>query len=232
MDKPTWSAEKPLQRSDPIRVAIVEDDANLLELLRRYVNRSPRLSCVGAYATGEEALRQLPLLNPQPNLVLMDLHLPGISGVDCIELLRLNSKHVKIVVLTGEMDRAYVLAATRAGADGYVTKPCSKVNLVRMIEETMAGHNSVSSTVAGHLMAAVASGPHGVFRPHPKLSARENEVMRWLAQGLENKEIAERLGVSVCTVNAHLQAIYDKLGVRNRVEALRMIGQHGVEKGS
>ncbi len=205
----------------PARVALIEDDANLLELLRRYTDRSPGLTCVGAYLTGEAALRELPLLRPPPDLVLVDLHLPGIPGVDCLELLRLQLPAVKLVVLTGEHKPEYVLAATRAGADGYLTKPCDRPQLARAIADAMAGRSPVSFAVAGHLLAAVAAGPGGVFHPQPQLTDRENEVLRWLVEGLVNKEIADRLGVTISTVNAHLHSIYTKLGVQNRVEAVR-----------
>lgn len=206
--------------AQPVRVALIEDDEHCRELLRRHVNKSPGLVCVGAYRTGEEALRELPLLQPPPDVVVVDLHLPGVSGVLCLELLRLKLPSAKLVVLSGERERDYVLAATRAGAAGYLTKPCDRAQLARAIADAMAGRNPVSSTVAGHLLAAVAAGPTGAFRPHPKLSDRENEVMRWLVEGLVNKEIADRLGVSISTVNAHLHSIYTKLGVQNRVEAV------------
>ena len=205
----------------PIRVALLEDDPNLLELLRRYVNKSARMICVGTYLTGEEALRELPRLQPPPDLVVVDLHLPGVSGVQCLELLRISHQSLKLVVLSGELDRDYVLAATRAGADGYLTKPCDQPQLVRAIEEAMAGRNPVSSTVAGHLMSAVVAGAVGVFHPQPQLTDRENEVLRWLFEGLQNKEIADRLGVSTSTVNGHLHSIYTKLGVESRAEAVR-----------
>lgn len=208
--------------AQPVRVTLIEDDENCLELFRRHVNRLPGLICVGAYLTGEEALRPLPLLQPPHDVVLVNLHLPGVTGVQCLELLRLSLPAAKLVVLSGERERAYVLAATRAGADGYLTKPCDRPQLARAIADAMAGRNPVSATVAGHLMAAVAAGAPAAFRPHPKLSDRENEVLRWLVEGLENKEIADRLQLSTSTVNAHLHSIYTKLGVQNRVEAVRL----------
>lgn len=208
--------------AQPVRVALLEDNEELLELLRRYVNQSPGLICVGVYLTGEDALRELPLLQPPPDVVVVDLHLPGVSGVLCLELLRLKLPGVKLVVLSGEQQRDYVLAATRAGADGYLTKPTDRPQLARAIADAMAGRNPVSATVAGHLMAAVAAGPAGAFRPQPQLTDRENEVLRWLVEGLGNKEIADRLGLSISTVNAHLHSIYTKLGVQNRVEAVRL----------
>jgi DNA-binding NarL/FixJ family response regulator len=114
-------------------------------------------------------------------------------------------------------------AATRAGADGYLTKPCDRLQLAQAITDTMAGHHPVSPTVAGFLLAAVAAGPGGAFRPHLRLTDRENEVMRLLSEGLVNKEIADRLGVSLSTINAHLHSSYTKLGVQNRVEAVRAV---------
>lgn len=208
------------QSPAPLRVAIVEDDADARELFRRAVVRTPSLACVGAFVTGEDALhdlRQLP-----PDLVLMDIHLPGISGIECMQRLRRAHPTLKVVMVTSERDDEYLFAALRAGADGYVTKPCDRLTLARVIAETMAGGRPIASDMTAHLVEAAVTKPKLRLTAHPQLSVRENEVLGWVAQGLENKEVADRLAVSVNTINTHLQSIYGKLGVQNRVEAVRI----------
>jgi DNA-binding CsgD family transcriptional regulator len=132
-------------------------------------------------------------------------------------------------VLAGKRDLDHILAAIRAGADGYLTMPRDRPQFACAIADVMAGRNPGCPTVAGHPLAAVAAAPAGAFRPHLKLSERENEILHWLVEGPENKEIADRLQVSISTVNAHLHFIYTMLGVQNRVEAVRAVtrGQPG-----
>lgn len=221
MDKPTASAEAPPQRKDPIRVAVVEDNEDARELFRRAVDKSPGLICVGAFVTGEAALRELPAT--MPDLVLMDIHLPGISGIECMKWLRKMLPTLKVVMVTSEHGDDYLFTALRAGADGYVTKPCDRVKLARVIAETMAGGRPIASDMTLHLVQAAMNPPKRRLQDHPSLSARENEVMALVAQGKENKEIADRLNLSVTTVNTHLQSAYGKLGVQNRVEAVRVL---------
>lgn len=219
MDKTTSPAEEPFQRKDLIRVAIVEDNPDDRELFRRAVVRSPGLSCVGAFVTGEAALRELPAL--LPDLVLMDIHLPGINGIECMKQVRKTLPRLNVVVVTSEHGDDYLFAALQAGADGYVTKPCDRVTLARVIQETMVGGRPIASDMTGHLVQAAMNPPKRRLQAHTGLSTRENEVMLLLAEGMENKEIAKRLQVSVFTVNAHLQSIYGKLNVNNRTEAIR-----------
>ena len=202
----------------PVRVAIVEDNDDARELFRRAVVKSPGLDCVGTYVTGEAALKELPSL--LPDLVLMDIHLPGISGIECMQRLRVSLPTVKVVVVTSEYGGDYLFTALRAGADSYITKPCDRKTLARVIGETMAGGHSIASDMTGHLMQAVIAKPKPRLMSHPKLTVRENEVLGLLAQGLANKEIAERLNMSVFTVSRHLQNIYAKLEVSSRTEAL------------
>jgi two-component system, NarL family, response regulator LiaR len=210
----------PSQASNPICVAIVEDNPDDRELFRRSVERSPDLSCVGTFITGEEALRVLPSL--LPDLVLMDIHLPGINGIECMNRLRKILAEVKVVVVTSERDDDYLFEALRNGADGYVTKPCDRHTLARVIRNAMAGLHPISPDMTGVLVQAAINPPKPRLQPHPSLTTRENEVLRGLVEGRENKEIAEWLNLSVTTVNSHVQSIFGKFGVQNRVEAVRV----------
>lgn len=209
------------QSSSSIRVAVVEDEPDARELFRRVIIKSAGHICVGAFITGEEALANLLVL--PPDVVLMDIHLPGMSGIECMQSLRQKHPRVKVIMVTSDHSDECLFEALRAGADGYVTKPCDRPTLIRVIAETMAGRHPIASDMTMHLMQAAMNKPKSQWAAHPDLSPRENEVLRWLAQGMENKAIASRLGISVFTVNAHLQAIYGKLRVTNRVEALRVV---------
>lgn len=213
-------AETTSSTAAPIRVAIVEDNEDARELFRRAVVKSPGLCCVGAFVTGEASLRELPSL--LPDLVLMDIHLPGMNGIECMKQLRKTLPTLKVVVVTSEHGDEYLFTALRAGADGYVTKPCERRELAKVIQETMAGGRPIASDMTVHLVQAAMSKPKPRLVAHPRLSTRENEVLALVAQGMENKEIAERLNLSVTTVNTHLQSIYSRLGVQNRVEAVRV----------
>ena len=221
MDKPTSPAPEPPQRNNPIRVAVVEDNPDDRELFRRAVVKSTDLCCVGTFVTGEAALAGLPAL--LPDVVLMDIHLPGISGIVCMEELRKLLPTVKVIMVTSDRNDDRLFGSLRAGADGYVTKPCDRHTLARAIAETMAGGHPIASDMTLRLMQAALHPPKRGRRDHPELTARENETLRWLAEGMENKEIAKKMDVSVFTVNAHLQSIYGKLKVSNRVEALRAV---------
>lgn len=207
----------------PIRVAIVEDNADDRELFRRAVVKSPGLCCAGACITGEQALRELP--DTLPDVVLMDIHLPGINGNECMQRLRVKLPALKVVMVTSDRNDEMLFTALRAGADGYITKPCDRATLSKVIVETMAGGHPIASDMTFRLMQAAISKPGRCLAAHPNLSLRENEVLGCVARGLENKEIAKQMDVSVFTVNAHLQSIYEKLGVRNRMEAVRIAAQ-------
>lgn len=202
-----------------VRVAVVEDNPADRELFCRAVVKAADLCCVGTFVTGEAALRELPAL--LPDVVLMDIHLPGMSGIECMAELRKRLPTVKVIMVTSDRNDDQLFASLKRGADGYVTKPCDRHTLARAIVETMAGGHPIAADMTLRLIQAAISKPKPHRLAHPSLSSRENEVMTWLAQGMENKEIALCLGLSVCTINAHLHSAYEKLGVRNRVEALR-----------
>lgn len=204
-----------------VRVAVVEDNPADLELFCRAVVKAADLCCVGTFVTGEAALRELPAL--LPDVVLMDIHLPGMSGIECMAELRKRLPTVKVIMVTSDRNDDQLFASLKRGADGYVTKPCDRHTLARAIVETMAGGHPIASDMTLRLMQAAVNPPRRRLPEHPALSERENEALRWLAEGKENKEIAKRMGVSVFTVNAHLQSIYGKLKVNNRVEALRAV---------
>ena len=216
---PLTQAAPPRRR--PIRVAVVEDNEAARTQFQRAVLRSNGLSFVGAFVTGEDALRELPAI--MPDLVLMDVYLPGISGIECTRRIRKLQLTPKVLVVTSDRDSECLFAALKAGADCYVTKPCDRPTLTRAIQEAMAGGRPIASDMTPHLVQAVMTRSTRRLQFHPRLSSRENEVLALVARGMANKEVATRLNLKVATVNVHLQSIYGKLGVQNRVAALQAV---------
>jgi DNA-binding NarL/FixJ family response regulator len=200
-----------------IRVAVVEDSpavrTNLVDLL----NRSAGVTCVCACATTSQALIDIPPL--APHVVLMDLHLPDGSGVDCTFHLRKLLPETQVMILTVHEDSDLILKALEAGASGYLLKRTPPDALLAGIREIQTGACPMSSEVARKVIQyfrdkrTVKSGLH-------ELSPRQEEMLRLLAQGFVPKEIAEKMAVSITTVRSYLRLIYQKLHVQNRTEAV------------
>jgi DNA-binding NarL/FixJ family response regulator len=201
----------------PINVAVVEDNCDTRESLVKLLGRSAGLCCVGAYANGEEALRNLP--TQPPDVVLVDINLPGMSGIECVTRLSAQLPAIRILILTTYDERDLIFEALRAGADGYLLKKSGYDELVGAIEELNAGGAPMSMPVARLIVQH--------FRKHrataleiETLSEREEETLSLLAKGYLYKEIAEKMNISVSTVRCYLQRIYEKLHVRSRTEAV------------
>ena len=197
-------------------IAIVEDNAGLATGLRRIVERAPDCQCVGVWRSGEEALTKVPAF--QPDVVLMDIHMPGMSGIETTARLKAEMPDLLVIMVTVYTDHDKIFDALKAGACGYLLK-CSTPEEVRQaIVDVRRGGAPMSPEIARRVVEAF-------HRPLPKegealkLSRRETELLEHLAEGLANKEIAERMGLSVETVRDYLKRIYDKLHVRSRTEA-------------
>jgi DNA-binding NarL/FixJ family response regulator len=201
------------------RVAIVEDKKVIRESLMAYVHTEPTYQCVCACSRANEALREIP--QHKPDIVLMDIQLPDVSGIECASRLvqLLPSARIIMVTVYGEPD--LIFKALRAGASGYLLKRCSPEELVAAIREVQQGGVPMSREIARKVIA--------FFKEQPKsnepddvleLSPREREILELLGQGFADKEIAHRLGVKNGTIRWHLQHVYDKLHVRSRTEAV------------
>jgi DNA-binding NarL/FixJ family response regulator len=197
-------------------IAIVEDNAGLGASLRRIVERTPECKCVGVWRSGEEALAKVAAF--QPEVVLMDIHLPGISGIEATARLKADLPDLLVVMVTVYTDHDKIFDALKAGACGYLLK-CSTPEEVRQaIVDVRKGGAPMSPEIARRVVEAF-------HRPLPKesesvkLSPRERELLDLLSEGLSNKEIADRMTLSVETVRDYLKRIYDKLHVRSRTEA-------------
>lgn len=199
-----------------ISVAIVEDNAGLQRSLTLLLEETPGFRCVGTYATAEDALRQLP--KRPAEVVLMDINLPNMSGIECTRQLRELLPHVRVIIITIYRDNEKIFKALRAGACGYLLKRATPETILESITDVHQGGAPMSSEVARKVVEAFqqADAPRDAAS---ELSAREREVLELLAQGLPDKEIAAQLSISLPTVRYHLKHIYDKLHVRSRTEA-------------
>jgi DNA-binding NarL/FixJ family response regulator len=199
------------------RIAIVEDNKLIRESLVDYVHTGPDLKCVCTCATGEEALKELP--KHTPDIVLMDIQLPNISGIECAARLRQALPATKIIMVTVYEDTDRIFKALRAGAQGYLLKRCTPEQLVAAIHEVRDGGAPMSREIASKVIASFQE-PVAAAAEVEDLSGRERELLESLAGGKSNKEIASHLGLSEGTVRWHLSNIYDKLHVRSRTEAV------------
>jgi DNA-binding NarL/FixJ family response regulator len=200
------------------KVAIVEDNATLRKYLTQLIGGTRGLQCVCACASAEEAAVEVP--KHRPNVVLMDIHLPGESGIACTARLRAKMPDVQVIMLTVYKDIKMIFQALKAGACGYVLKRADEGEILDAIAEVRAGGAPMTSEIARMVVRAFGDTPQ---MPTPdgtdQLSAREMEILALVAEGCPNKEIASRLSISTATVRTHLMHIYEKLHVHCRTEA-------------
>lgn len=204
-----------------IRLLLVEDHALVREGTREILERDPRLRVVGEAEDGPSALALVDDL--QPDVVLVDLDLPILNGIEVIRRVRAKPDGPLCLVLSAYDDEDYVLAALSAGASGYLLKTAHADELISAIHAAAGGETVLQGSIGRALVARVRS--EGV--PHEVLSVRELEVLRLAAQGEHTKQIAARLSVSARTVEAHLTAIFNKLGVSSRTEAIMHAASRG-----
>lgn len=200
-----------------ITVSIVEDERETREYLATLIRRTEGLRCLAEYPNAEAALKGAPS-NP-PDVLLMDLNLPRLSGVDCVRRLKSKLFGLKILMLTKYEDADHIFQALRAGADGYLLKRKIASHLLQAIQEVRRGGAPFSSEVA----ACVVAFFHEQGRASAEaatLTTRERQVVELLAKGHPYKEIARKLGISPQTVNGYIKSIYDKLHVHSRTEAV------------
>jgi DNA-binding NarL/FixJ family response regulator len=198
------------------RIAIIEDNKIIRESLVEFVQADPECRCVCACATAEEALTAIP--RHQPEIVLMDIQLPNLSGIECTAQLKRMIPSLHIIMVTVYEDTERIFRALRAGACGYLLKRCTPEELISAIREVRQGGAPMSRDIARKVIASFQE-PLKTTAEIEELSPREREILELLAQGLPNKEIARRMGVNDGTVRWHLRHVYDKLHVRSRTEA-------------
>jgi DNA-binding NarL/FixJ family response regulator len=205
----------------PITVSIVEDDRKTCESLVALLSANEELRCSRTYSTGEAALRGL--ASEKPDVVLVDINLPGISGIECVAKLKAQIPDLRVLMLTTYEDGHLIFNSLRAGASGYVLKNRPPAELIEAIEQVYEGGAPMSMGVARKVVAYFRQLPKPVSEIE-KLSDREEAVLALLAQGYLYKEIAEKLGISLNTVRTYLKRIYQKLHVQSRTEAVAKFG--------
>ncbi|HEU6448034.1 MAG TPA: response regulator transcription factor [Verrucomicrobiae bacterium] len=200
-----------------LKIALVEDKADLRDSWSKLINSFPDFSCDCICASGEEALRSIPLA--KPNVVLMDIFLPRMSGIECTSRLKEILPKTQVVMLTGVDDNELVFMALQAGADGFLLKRTKPADLHAALLEVTRGGAPMSSEVARRVIESFRR-PAKTREQSVHLTTREEEVLILLTKGYSNKEIADKLSLSVETVGSHLKHIYEKLHVRSRAEAV------------
>ncbi len=206
------------EASTPIRVLIVDDHGSFRSGLRALLETAGDLEVVGEASSGPEAVAGSERL--QPDVILMDVTMPGGDGIDATGRIVDASPHVAVVVLTMDGGDESVHRAIRAGARGYVLKGAQRQELLRAIRAAAAGEAIFGSGVARRLASYLAEPAMPSARPFPELSARETEILDLMARGRSNAEITNLLGLSPKTVRNHVSNIFAKLGVRDRAEAI------------
>jgi len=200
-----------------IQVAIVEDDAGFRGLVEQFLNEAQGFRCVGSFGSAEEALKGIPKL--EPDIVLMDIHLPNRSGIEATGQLREMLPKTPVLMLTVNTDTDSVFKALKAGAKGYLLKRTAPQKLLPAIEEALSGGSPMTGEIARRVVEYFQKD-YEADEPELELSRREREVLELLAQGYSDKEIATRLHVGYETVRTHCGHIFDKLHVRSRSGAV------------
>ena len=198
------------------KIAIVEDNQTIRESLVEFAQQDPENRCVGTCPTAEEALKSLPKL--QPDIVLMDIQLPSMSGIECCAQLKQLLPAAQIIMVTVYEDTERIFKALRAGACGYLLKRCTPEELISAIREVKQGGAPMSREIARKVIFSFQE-PLAAAAEVEDLSPREKEILELLAEGFPNKQIADRMGVTDGTVRWHLRHVYNKLHVRSRTEA-------------
>ena len=200
-----------------ITVSIVEDNDQLRGTLARVINRAEGFQCLSQYANAEAALEALPA--ERPNVVLMDINLPGMNGVECVQRLKQAAPEILVVMLTVYEDTENIFNALAAGASGYLLKRTKSAELLEAIQEVIRGGSPMTTHIARKVVQSFQKAGAST-QTTENLSPREQEVLDCLSQGLIYKEIADKLGISYETVHTYIRRIYEKLQVRTRTEAV------------
>jgi len=201
----------------PITVSIVDDDSELNEKIAAYLGRSTRYRCISSYSTAEEALMHLP--KDRPDVVLMDINLGAMSGIECVRQLKPVLPDTPIVMLTVFEDTGKIFKAIAAGASGYLLKRMPPSKLLDAIEEVINDGSPMSAPIARKVVQLLRTMPMPDDE-NTELSERERQVLNGLAAGQINKQIASQMGLSIHTVRTYIRRIYEKLHVRSRSAAV------------
>ena len=209
-------SEFKFRRHMTIKVAIVEDSSGVRDNWAKLINAAPGFECVCTSFSAEDALKKIPAC--RPHVVLMDINLPRMSGIECTARLKTQLPQLQILMVTVHGDNDRIFAALQAGASGYLLKRTAPHELLDSISDVMRGGAPMTGEIARKVIESFRR-PVTAPEEAAHLTPREEEILGWLTQGYANKEIADRLSVSFDTVRTHLKHIYEKLHVRSRTEA-------------
>jgi DNA-binding NarL/FixJ family response regulator len=200
-----------------ISISIVDDEKKLCQSIAAFLNSSPGFRCVSVYGSAEAALQHLP--KDEPDVVLMDINMAGMNGIECVRHLKVAMPRLQIMMLTVYEDTEQIYKALAAGATGYLLKRLEPDELLQAIRDVQAGGSPMSNSIARKVVASfqAAGGFGGGENP---LSSREQMVLDCLAKGLAYKQIGDELNISINTIRTHLRHIYEKLHVQSRTEAV------------
>jgi DNA-binding NarL/FixJ family response regulator len=201
----------------PLKVALVEDQPKVREIWTKLINSFPDFTCICACATGEEAIRMIP--PAQPDVVLMDIFLPRMSGIECTVRLKELVPQTQIVILTAMDDQELVFLALEAGADGYLLKRTKPGDLRTALLDVLGGGAPMTSQIARRVIESFRQKAK-IRNESVRLSVREEQILLLLSQGYSNKLIADKLQLSIDTVCSHLKHVFNKLHVSSRTEAV------------
>ncbi|KAB2648037.1 MAG: response regulator transcription factor [Verrucomicrobia bacterium] len=202
-----------------IKVSIVEDNEQLRTTLAKMISRSEGFECLGQHPSAEAGLEAIPY--EKPDVVLMDINLPGINGVECVRKLKQILPNTQVVMLTAYEDTENIFNSLAAGAAGYLLKRSKSQEILDAVRDVLAGGSPMSTHIARKVVQSFQSRPAAApSEPEAELSPREQEVLNLLSQGFMYKEISDKLGISFETVRTYIRRIYEKLHVRTRTEAV------------
>lgn len=201
-----------------ITVSIVDDEVDLRENIAGYIDSAKGFRCLGMHSSAEDALVNVP--KEKPDVVLMDINLGGMSGIECVRQLKPQMPATQVVMLTVFEDTEKIFAAIAAGASGYLLKRLAPAKLLEAIREVHEGGSPMSAPIARKVVLSLQPVPATPRDETTALSPREREVVDGLAEGQAYKQIADKLGVSIHTVRNYIRRIYEKLHVGSRTEAV------------
>jgi DNA-binding NarL/FixJ family response regulator len=234
VDDPQAAPAPQPQLPSPIRVYVVEDQTKILKNQLKLLESSREVTIVGTALSGETAVEEVPL--KKPDVLLLDLGLPRMSGIDVTRAVKASTPEVEILIFTIFDEEDKVLEAVKAGASGYLLKGTPADRIIEAIKEVKAGGTVIQPNLARRLLKHFRVGESGEPAPEPPplgepelkpLSDREKEILQLIAKGVSNSEAAKLLNLSKATIRTHLEHIYRKLEVTNRVEAVT----EGIRKG-
>ena len=205
-------------QAEPLRVVLVEDQPDTRDSWQRLISAFPDFTCMDVFATAEDALREIPAI--RPDVILMDIFLPQMSGIECTAKHKSSCPDIPIVMLTASDEDEILFQALENGADGYLLKRTKPAELRAALLDVLDGGAPMSSEIARHVVRSFRRGGSADKAHETNLTAREEETLALLTKGYSNKEIADSMGLSIETIRSHLKNIYTKMHVRSRTEAV------------